>query len=80
MAWTQEEFGSWFVSVLNFAEDQGLDPIGASDMYADLSQYARHTALARLELLDPGTVWSGFLESYRYKRYWEGPTTPLPTG
>lgn len=72
MAWTMEEFGKFILDVMNYGEDQGLDPIGASDMLSDLHQFAHHTALARLQLDPPSVIWSEFLESNRYKRYWEG--------
>lgn len=70
--WTQEQFGQWEVAVMNYAEYHGYDPIGASDMLSDLSQFARHTALARLQLDEPATVVAEFEKSHRYLRYWGG--------
>lgn len=70
------QFQMWRLDVLNYAEwEKGLDPIGASDMLADLSTFCAEEFIARLEdgaetLPDPKVTWELFKSSNFWLKYY----------
>lgn len=62
---------TWLIRVGDYAEfEQGLDPIGASDILHDLNRFAMMWLLDGYEKIDPALIWENFVESDMYKRYW----------